>query len=243
MSRAGDLELEPERYELREGPAYRFDLDRREFLRAAGGGLVVLLLVRGAPSLQEPGRGSDGPTEIGAWLRIGEDGTIVAYTGKAEVGQDIRTSLAQAVAEELAVSPEDVRLCMADTDLTPYDAGTFGSRTTPTMSRLLRRAGAAARERLRDKAAERWGVSRAEVSVEGGRLLHAPSNRAAGFGEITKGEKLAHAIEGDVPTTPPEEWKSIGRSIRKANGEAMVTGRHRYAFDVRRPGMLFGKVL
>ncbi|MCI0585694.1 MAG: molybdopterin-dependent oxidoreductase, partial [Planctomycetes bacterium] len=243
MSRSGDPGLEPERYELLAGPAYRFDLDRREFLKAAGGGLVVLLLVRGAPALQDRGRGSDGPTEIGAWLRIGEDGTITAYTGKAEVGQDIRTSLAQAVAEELRVPPEAVRLVMADTDLTPYDAGTFGSRTTPNMSRLLRRAAAASRELLRRKAADLWGVSREEISVEKGRLLHAASSRSAGFGEITKGEALAHAIEEGTPTTPPEEWRTLGRSVPKANGEAIVTGRHRYASDVRRPGMLFGKVL
>ena len=236
-------DFEPERYELLEGPAYRFDLDRREFLKAAGGGLVVLLLVRGAPALQDRGRGSDGPKEIGAWLRIAEDGTITAFTGKAEVGQDIRTSLAQAVAEELRVAPEAVRLCMADTDLTPFDMGTFGSRTTPNMSPLLRRAAAAARELLRDRAAERWGVPKAEVSVEKGRLLHAASSRSAGFGEISKGETLAHAIEENVPTTPPQEWKAIGRSVPKANGEAIVTGRHRYASDVRRPGMLFGKVL
>src|SRR5262249_9230136 len=104
------IEIEPERYELREGLAYRFDLDRRGFLKARGGGILVLsLLEEGAAAAQPPGggrrRGGGGgpplPQDIGAWLHIGEDGRITVYTGKAEVGQNIRTSLTQAVAEEL----------------------------------------------------------------------------------------------------------------------------------------------
>ncbi len=71
------------------------------------------------------------PDEIGAWLHIGEDGRITVYTGKAEVGQNIRTSLTQAVAEELHAPPSSIRLVMADTQLTPFDMGTFGSQSTP----------------------------------------------------------------------------------------------------------------
>ena len=160
---APDFEIEFERYELRKGPAYRFELDRRDFLKSMGGGLLVLyLLDREAPEAeaqQRPGggRGRFGggsvPQDIGAWLHIGEDGRISVYTGKAEVGQNIRTSLAQAVAEELRVPADAIHMVMADTQLTPYDMGTFGSRTTPSMSPQLRRAAAAARETLLDLAA------------------------------------------------------------------------------------------
>ncbi len=158
---APEFEIEFERYELREGPAYRFELDRRDFLKAMGGGLLVLyLLDRDAPEAeaQQPGgrRGGGGfggsaPQDIGAWLHIGEDGRITVYTGKAEVGQNIRTSLTQAVAEELRAPVESIRLVMADTQLTPFDMGTFGSRTTPDMSRRLRRAAAAARDAPRPR--------------------------------------------------------------------------------------------
>ncbi len=71
------------------------------------------------------------PQEIGAWLHIGEDGQITVYTGKVEVGQNIRTSLTQVVAEELRAPLGSIQLVMADTQLTPFDMGTFGSRTTP----------------------------------------------------------------------------------------------------------------
>src|SRR2546421_652258 len=82
---------------------------------------------------QSHGRGGRRSAEISAWLHIGEDGTVTVFTGKVEVGQNSRTSLTQAVAEELRAPVSSIRVVMADTELTPYDAGTFGSRTTPDM--------------------------------------------------------------------------------------------------------------
>src|SRR5579862_1755140 len=103
--------LEFERYELCEGPAYRFDLERRDFFKLLGGGLILFLVFDRSADAQESGRaqemrGDARPPELTAWLHIGEDGSITVYTGKAEMGQNIRTSLAQAVAEELRRSEE-----------------------------------------------------------------------------------------------------------------------------------------
>ena len=116
-------------------------IDRRDFLGLLGGGLLVTFSSSG----QEAGRfrrSEELPQNLDAWLHIGEDGTITVYTGKAEVGQNIRTSLSQAVSEELHCAISSVKLVMADTELTPFDMGTFGSRTTPTMAPQLRRAAA-----------------------------------------------------------------------------------------------------
>jgi nicotinate dehydrogenase subunit B len=168
--------LEPERYELQGTGEDPFEATRREFFRVVGGGLLVLCLLREASAFQESGgrrrRGSGAamPREIGAWLHIAEDGTVTAYTGKAEVGQNIRTSLAQAVADELRVPTGTVQLVMGDTKRTPYDMGTFGSRTTPTMSVQLRKAAASARERLIDLAADQWKTDRGSIEVSGGSL-------------------------------------------------------------------------
>src|SRR5207253_5867841 len=100
----------------------------------------------------ESGRGGSNerlPNELGAWIHIDEDGGVTVFTGKVEVGQNTRTSLTQAVADELHVPIDSVHLVMGDTDLTPFDAGTFGSRSTPTMAPQLRKAAAAARELLK----------------------------------------------------------------------------------------------
>jgi isoquinoline 1-oxidoreductase len=136
------------------------ELTRRDFLSALGGGVVVLCVMEAADA-QESGRrarvGDAKPQEISAWLHIGEDGVVTVYTGKTEVGQNIRTSLSQAVAEELRAPVTSIRMLMADTDLVPYDMGTFGSRTTPTMAPQLRKA--AAEARLHARAGRRDWVS------------------------------------------------------------------------------------
>jgi CO/xanthine dehydrogenase Mo-binding subunit len=163
---------EPERYELFESPTW--ETDRREFFRVAGAGLAVALLVcRDADAQQRGGRAGGGPREIAAWLHVGEDSKVTVYTGKVEIGQNIRTSLAQVVAEELRVPVKSIRLTMADTSLVPYDAGTFGSRTTPTMAAQLRRAAAAAREMLLDLAAEQATAERGSLTAADGKVTGA----------------------------------------------------------------------
>ena len=135
-------------------------MDRRDFFKFLGAGVLVVSVLKPAVLAQESGggqrRGDSLPKEIEAWLHIGEDGKINVYTGKAEMGQNIRTSLSQAVAEELHVPIDQIELVMGDTQLTPFDMGTFGSRTTPTMNLQLRKVAAAARETLIGLAAQQW---------------------------------------------------------------------------------------
>lgn len=71
------------------------------------------------------------PRGIGAWIHVGEDDAVTVYTGKVEIGQNIRTSLSRVVADELRVPLKAIRMAMADTAAVPFDKGTFGSRTTP----------------------------------------------------------------------------------------------------------------
>jgi isoquinoline 1-oxidoreductase len=131
---------------------------------------------------------------------------------------------------------------MGDTDLVPYDAGTFGSRTTPVMYLQLRQAAAAARTLLVGLAAERMGVAREELAVADGRVAHASSKRSVSFGELTKGRKLVERI-GDVDLASPAAWSVAGTSTPKVTGPSIVTGAHRYTSDMKLPGMLYGKVL
>lgn len=241
--------FEPERYELYASPRYRFELDRRDFFKVFGGGLVVFLILKEAAPFQESGggrrRGFNEPMtpQIGAWLHMGEDGVVTVYTGKVEVGQNIRTSLSQVVAEELRLPTASVQMVMGDTELTPFDMGTFGSRTTPVMAAHLRKVSAAARELLIDLAAEQWKTDRASLTVSDGNVSHPQSKRSLDFKELTKGQKLTRAIGENTPTTPANQWKIAGQSVPKANGRAVVTGQHKYTSDLKRPNMLYGKVL
>ncbi len=170
-----DPDPEVERYELSEGARYLFEVKRREFLGILGGGLLVAAAVP-AIAQQESGRGGQGrgeTNELAAWLHIDEQGKVTVYTGKTEIGQNVRTSLAQAVADELRLPLDAIAMVMADTDLVPFDQGTFGSQSTPRMSPQLARAAATAREMLIDQAAARLQVDRATLTAKAGRIVSA----------------------------------------------------------------------
>jgi CO/xanthine dehydrogenase Mo-binding subunit len=235
------LDIEPERYELFES-LWDAEQDRREFFRIAGAGVIVALLMGNDLGAQPP-RGGAGPREIGAWIHIGEDSTVRVYTGKVEIGQNIRTSLTQVVAEELHCPTKSIRMVMADTAQVPFDAGTFGSGTTPRMASQLRRAAAAARETLIDLAAERSKVERGTLAAAEAKVSGSGGKPSFTFGELTKGQKLMKVIAADVATAPAKSWTVAGTSVEKVDGRGFVTGAHQYASDVRRPGMRFGKVL
>jgi CO/xanthine dehydrogenase Mo-binding subunit len=220
-------------------------MKRRDFFAVLGGGIVVLLV--DDSDAQESGGGARRgmreatPEALSAWLHIGETGLVTVYTGKVEVGQNSRTSLTQAVAEELRAPVASIRMVMGDTALTPFDMGTFGSQTTPRMWPQIRKAAATAREMLIDLAAQNWKVERSFITVADGKVT--AGSHSAGFGELTHGQKLSRTIPTSAALVPATEWKVAGTSVAKVNGSAIVTGAHRYAFDVRRPGMLYGKVL
>ena len=239
-----DPDVEVERYELTEAPRYHFALERREFMRifsVMGGGVLVFASM--PASAQESGRGGQqaASNDVAAWVHIDEQGHITGYTGKTEIGQNIRTSLAQAVADELRVPLERVSLVMADTDLVPFDQGTFGSLSTPRMAPQLARAAAAAREMLIDRAAAQWNVDRSTVAVKDGRIVG--QQQSAGFGDITKGQKLAGAVPAGVSPAQVAQWTMRGTAPKKVDGVSFVTGRHRYTPDVTRPGMVYGAVI
>jgi nicotinate dehydrogenase subunit B len=214
------------RYKWQRGNMPEFDLERRDFLKFFSGGLVLLLTLDGISSAQEPGRATAQrpdarPPELAAWLHISEDGAITVYTGKVEMGQNIRTSLAQAVAEELRMPITALQLVMADTDLTPYDMGTFGNRTIPLMAPQLRKVGAAAREALIDLAADKWKLDRASITLTGGKVKNNVSGESVGFGELTRGQKLVKTVDG-AKVTPTAEWTLQGTSVLKVNARDMA---------------------
>ena len=174
---------------------------------------------------------------------MGENGRTTVYTGKVEVGQNIRTSLAQIVAEELGVAVDSISMVMGDTALTPYDRGTFGSRSTPYMGPQLRIAAASARQYLIDMAAEKWKTNRSNLHLENGVVLNKKSHQRIGIGELTAGKKLIKPIDSKVVTKPATDWKVAGTSVPKVGGKDFVTGSHKYVSDMKLPGMLYGKIL
>lgn len=236
-------DLAPEQYELHQRSVYRFGINRRQFFQTLGSGIAVAFAsTRGVASTlwEDEILPED---QIGAWVHINDQGLVTVYTGKAEVGQNIRTSLAQAVADELEVSVNKITMVMGDTALTPYDRGTFGSRTTPYMAPRLRKAAASARELLIDLAARQMNTSKDKLSVHDGVVTDKSSGKSVDYGKLTRGKELIHPVDENVRIKSVDAWRVTGTSVRKVNGESFVTGAHRFVSDMTLPGMLIGKVL
>jgi CO/xanthine dehydrogenase Mo-binding subunit len=220
---------------------------RRDFLKFFGSGLLIGLAPASSTSQESGGRfmfrGHELPKNVSAWLHIDADNRVTVFTGKVEVGQNIRTSLAQQVAEELHAPFDSVTMVMGDTARTPWDMGTFGSRTTPTMGPELRTMAAAARQMLLATASERWKVETASLQAADGKVTDSAHGRSLTYGELTQGKDLVKIVSGEEPLTPASHWKVAGTPVPKANIRNFVTGRHVYPSDIARPGMLFGAIV
>jgi len=225
-----------------------FRLDRRAFLKLAGGGIFILFIV-GDPLVwaEERRRGGSGrglPTDFNAFLRVGEDGRVACFTGKVELGQGVITSLAQMLADELDVPRESVDMVMADTDLCPWDMGTFGSMTTRFFGPPLRAAGAEARRVLLELASEHLKAPIDQLTAENG-VVSKKSNaqERVTYAQLTKGKRIERHATGKVPVKRPSEFKIIGKPVPRADSLEKVTGKAKYAGDIQLPGMLYAKVL
>ena len=224
-----------------ENASFETTVTRRNFFKLMGGGVAVALTANDlfGTALLKPWADED---VISSWIHIQEDGKVTVFTGKVEVGQNIRTSLSQIVAEELRVPMSSVEMIMGDTSLTPYDRGTFGSHTTPEMSPILRKAAASLREVLFEMAASSNKISTSLLKSENGEVI-LPDGRTISYTELSKGKKILKPLTDKAPLTPPDKWKVAGQSIPKVNGRDFITGNHRYASDLTLPGMLYGKIL
>ncbi len=212
-------------------------LDRPYFNLMSDG--LVSVLAGQAPTHEGARWGSGG-----AFLHVGGTGGVTAFTGKVDGGQDNRTALSQLVAEELRVDLSRVVLVMGDTDFSPFDVGTFGSRSMPDAGLELRRVAVAAREGLVELAAERWGVGPGELDVRDGVVLvSSDPSRQVGFGELVRGRRDIREVSGAEVLTPPDLWRTAGVKVGRRTSPAAVTGSKLFPSDLVLPGMLHGRIL
>lgn len=220
-------------------------LGRRDFLKKLGGGIIVVFCLGKMSLLEGWGQNrSEDALNFNAYIRVKEDGRINCYTGKIEMGQGVITSLAQVVADELEVSIDIIDMVMGDTELCPYDAGTWGSLTTRFADPVLRAAAAEAREILIDLASKKLGVAETDLKLKNGVIFDTenPSNKAT-YAELTKGKKIVKNLEKTPDIKKASEFKLIGKPIISTDAIAKVTGTAMYSGDIKLPGMVYATVV
>jgi len=221
-------------------------LSRRDFLvSVAGSGLLVLF--RLDPLLaQEPAHlptRQGYPTDFNAYLRIGQDGRTTCFAGKVELGQGAMTSLAQLVAEELDVSFDSIDMVLGDTDLCPWDMGTFGSLTIRQFGPVLRGAAAEARAVLLQLAAERLQLPLEQLAAKAGAISDARDRgRRVTYAQLVQGKRLKRHLE-KVPVKPVSAFVVVGKPAARKDALTKVTGKAKYAGDIGLPGTLHGRIV
>jgi CO/xanthine dehydrogenase Mo-binding subunit len=219
-------------------------LDRREFFKITGGGIFILFAAGDLSTLEAQRRGMGYPTDFNAYLRIRGDGIIDCFTGKIEMGQGAITSLAQTAAEELDVSLDNIKMIMGDTDLCPYDRGTFGSMTIRFFYPALKAAAAKARAVLMELAAEQLKVPKEKLSAANGEVFERGGrDNKVTYAQLAKGKRIVRELEGEAEEKAVAEFKIIGRPTWKLDSLEKVTGEAKFAGDIRYPGMLYARIL
>jgi len=221
----------------------------RRRLLAAGGSLTVLFAIRPAWAQDEtplnkgklPGSLEKAPW-LDAWIRIDADNRVTVFTGKAELGQGIKTALLQVAAEELQVAPGRIALVTADTARTPDEGYTAGSHSMQDSGTALRHAAAQVRTVLVGLAAQRFGIDAPALALQDG-VLRAPDGRHVTYGELLAGRQLHLKADRTIPVRAPAKHTVAGTSMQRVDIPAKVTGGVAYVQDLRLPGMVHGRVV
>lgn len=224
-------------------PPVKFD--RREFIKKLGGGIIIvfslskLAFAKGMKSSDE-----DDYPEFNAFLHVKEDGNVDCFSGKIEMGQGINTSLAQALADELEVNIQNVRMVMGDTNLVPYDAGTWGSLTTRFHDPLIRAAAAEARLVLVALAAEKLDIPVNQLEASEGKIFAKnDKSKSILYEELTKGKKIVRSLDRKPELKKPGEFDFIGKSFLRLDAKEKVTGKAKYTADIQLPGMIYARIV
>ncbi len=226
-------------------------MKRRGFL-AAGGALVVAFSTRAGPNDpkqagEHPGAGPlpgslKAQPLLDGWIAVAADGSVTVFTGKAELGQGIKTALIQLAADELVLSPDRITLVTADTERTANEGYTAGSHSMQDSGTAIRHAAAQVRELLVAAAAQRLAVPAAQLVPDNG-VLRA-GGRSVGYGELVAG-KVLHvdaAPQSRLRDAAQRRW--IGKPARRVDIPVKVCGgAPAYVQDMRLPGMVHGRVL
>jgi len=227
-------------------------LSRRAVLQGAGG-LVVSFALSPAGFAQQaaetpqhdgaklPGSLAESPF-LESWIKVGADGAVTAFTGKAELGQGIATALCQIAAEELGLPFAAVAIVTADTGLTPNEGYTAGSHSMQDSGTAIRNAAAQLREILVGEAARRLGVPADGLWVEAGAVA-GPDGARLSYGDLAGGLSLHVQAQPTSRLTDPGRFRVMNRPVPRIDIPAKVTGGAAYVQDMRLPGMLHARIV
>jgi len=227
------------------------EMGRREFLKRMGilgGGIIIYCgigekITSAAQMPQMPGFGNT-PVDYNAFVRIGTDERVTCFVGKIDMGQGTVTSFPQIVAEELDVDYESVDIIMGDTDLCPYDFGTVGSMSIRMVGPQVRNAACEARGVLKELASEYLKCPVDRLQTKNGAVFDkANPDKKVTYGALAKGKVIEKHLKELPPLKSPSEFTVMGKPYLHQDARDKVTGKAKFAGDLRLPGMVYASIL
>ncbi|MHB8838034.1 MAG: molybdopterin cofactor-binding domain-containing protein, partial [Gemmatimonadaceae bacterium] len=220
----------------------------RDFLKLTSTGLLVAFAVKPPDGALRPvwnfAEQQRTPPDFNAFLHVGANGRVTLFVGKIEMGQGIITGLPQIAAEELNVPLEQVDCVMGDTDLCPFDNGTFGSLSVWRLGPILHAAAAEARAVLVQMASEKLGVPVADLTVKDGVVVsRSDAAKKASYGELAGGKKIERRYAGQAALDKVSEYTIIGKSYPRPDAIEKVTGRAKFSGDIAPPEALHARIV
>lgn len=232
------------------GTAAISNVSRRSFL-AGTGGIALSIALAGCSTGSSDNKAADGPlakvkggdASPALWVAIAKNGAVRITCHRSEMGQQVWTSMAQIVADELDADWKDVEIVQALGDAKYGDQNTDGSRSVRYNFHRLRVAGAAMRHMLVRAAAEEWGVDPAICSTGLGEVVDTKSNKRLSYGELAEAAgKLDVPAEADITLKTNDQWRYIGKPVPSLTVPKIVRGQGTFGIDVDRPGMVYAVV-
>ena len=197
----------------------------------------------GAPAPSPPLPGSLKQTSmLDSWIRIDADGTITVCTGKAELGQGIKTALTQIAAEQLDADFGTLKLVTADTTVTPDEGYTAGSQSMQESGTAILNAAAQVRQILIGEAARRFGVPAEQLKTQSAAVI-APDGRRTGYGALVSAELVHVQAAPKSPLKAPADYKIMGQPVPRIDIPAKVTGGAAYVQDLRPDGLVHARMV
>ena len=229
---------------------YNPQFSRRKFINSLGCLTIGFSLIRpawagAANSLVEdtlPGSLRREP-RLDAWLEVLADGRIRILTGKMELGQGIRTAIAQVAAEELDLDLDQVEVHLAETGRTPNEGYTAGSGSMENSAMSVRYAAAYARQKLLELAAQRWKTMPEQLTMANGKISRKGNKQTLTFAQLLDGTQLNDEVKLPIQLKSPDTYRYVGKAIPRTDIEDMVRAKPVYVQDMRLPGMVHARVV
>jgi CO/xanthine dehydrogenase Mo-binding subunit len=223
-------------------------MNRRNFLKstgclAIGFSLNASFMDSPVPMAQELPESLRRNPNINAWLEVLADGQVRIFTGKLELGQGIRTAIAQVAAEELNHDIDKVEVILADTARTPDEGYTAGSGSIEQSAMAVRFAAAAARQKLLELSAQQLNTPIEQLTIKEGKISTVSGNQAATFNQLLNGKQITDKVQGPVTLKPKENYTLVGKAIPRSDINRMVRAEEHYIQDLRFPGMVYASII